>query len=94
MSMSNALGESLRLHQESKPVLYGMRRNNLMNDLLTVLEVMSYLKVCRATVQRWCKEGKLPAVKIGKEYRIRRSDLEHWYESLLKEHEPVEAMSR
>ena len=65
-----------------------------MNDLLTVLEVMSYLKVCRATVQRWCKEGKLPAVKIGKEYRIRRSDLERWYESLLKENEPVEAMSR
>ena len=60
-----------------------------MNDLLTVLEVMSYLKVCRATVQRWCKEGKLPAVKIGKEYRIRRSDLERWYESLLKENEPV-----
>jgi excisionase family DNA binding protein len=71
-----------------------MRRNDLMNDLLTVLEVMSYLKVCRATVQRWCKEGKLPAVKIGKEYRIRRSDLERWYESLLKEHEPAEAMSR
>lgn len=62
-----------------------------MNDLLTVLEVMSYLKVCRATVQRWCKEGKLPAVKIGKEYRIRRSDLEKWYESLLKEGGAVEA---
>lgn len=62
-----------------------------MNDLLTVLEVMSYLKVCRATVQRWCKEGKLPAVKIGKEYRIRRSDLEKWYESLLKEGSVAEA---
>ena len=56
-----------------------------MNDLLTVLEVMSYLKVCRATVQRWCKEGKLPAVKIGKEYRIRRSDLENWYNTLLND---------
>lgn len=65
-----------------------------MNDLLTVLEVMSYLKVCRATVQRWCKEGKLPAVKIGKEYRIRRSDLEKWYESLLKEGAPTEAAVR
>jgi excisionase family DNA binding protein len=65
-----------------------------MNDLLTVLEVMSYLKVCRATVQRWCKEGKLPAVKIGKEYRIRRSDLERWYESLLKDRDPAEAMAR
>lgn len=62
-----------------------------MDDLLTVLEVMNYLKVCRATVQRWCKEGKLPAVKIGKEYRIRRSDLEHWYDSLLKNRSFTEA---
>ncbi len=53
-----------------------------MQDMMTVLEVMRHLKVCRATVQRWCKEGKLPAVKIGKEYRIRRSDLERWYETL------------
>lgn len=64
------------------------------DDLLTVLEVMNYLKVCRATVQRWCKEGKLPAVKIGKEYRIRRSDLEHWYESLLSDRSSVEAGAR
>lgn len=51
-----------------------------MDELLTVTQVMDYLKVCRATVQRWCKAGELPAVKIGKEYRIRRSDLEFWYE--------------
>ncbi|MCX6024638.1 MAG: helix-turn-helix domain-containing protein [Chloroflexi bacterium] len=54
-----------------------------MNDLLTVLEVMAHLKVCRATVQRWCKEGKLPAVKIGKEYRVRRRDLDSWYDAKL-----------
>ncbi len=52
------------------------------NELLTVFEVMSHLRVCRATVQRWCKEGKLPAVKIGKEYRVRRRDLEGWYDAL------------
>ncbi|MBI4497229.1 MAG: helix-turn-helix domain-containing protein [Chloroflexi bacterium] len=65
-----------------------------MDDLLTVLEVMNYLKVCRATVQRWCKEGKLPAVKIGKEYRIRRSDLERWYETLLQDRTAVEVGMR
>lgn len=55
---------------------------------------MNYLKVCRATVQRWCKEGKLPAVKIGKEYRIRRSDLERWYETLLQDRTAVEVGMR
>ena len=52
-----------------------------MNELLTVTQVMDYLKVCRATVQRWCKAGELPAVKIGKEYRIRQSDLNAWYDT-------------
>lgn len=53
-----------------------------MDGLMTVHEMVSYLKVCRATIQRWCKEGKLPAVKVGREYRVRRSDMEAWYESL------------
>ena len=62
-----------------------MLRTNqtLENELLTVMQVMDHLKVCRATVQRWCKEGKLPAVKIGKEYRVRRRDLDAWYDQLM-----------
>ncbi len=52
------------------------------DDLLTVPEVAALLKVHKATVQRWSRERGLPAVKIGKEYRIRRSDLEAWYEEL------------
>jgi excisionase family DNA binding protein len=51
------------------------------SELLTVFEVMEYLRVSRATVQRWCHKGVLPAVKLGKDYRIRRSDLEAWYEA-------------
>ena len=48
----------------------------------TVLEVAERLKVTKFTIQRWCSSGKLPAVKIGKEYRIRAADLNRWYESL------------
>lgn len=52
-----------------------------MEELMTIPEVTAYLKVCKATTQRWAKEGVLPAVKLGKSWRIRRSDLEAWYES-------------
>ncbi|MBI4499464.1 MAG: helix-turn-helix domain-containing protein [Chloroflexi bacterium] len=54
------------------------------DELLSVNEVTKILKVSKATVQRWCREGKLPAAKIGKEYRIRRDDLERWYEEQLR----------
>ncbi|MCX6023854.1 MAG: helix-turn-helix domain-containing protein [Chloroflexi bacterium] len=52
------------------------------NELLNIPETAAYLRVGKATVQRWCKEGKLPAVKIGKEYRVRRRDIDAWYERL------------
>lgn len=52
-----------------------------MDDLLTAVEVAAHLQLARVTVQKWCKEGKLPAVKVGKAYRIRRSELEAWFEA-------------
>ena len=52
-------------------------------ELLSVEEVTHILKMSRGTVQRWCRRGKLPAAKIGKAYRIRKEDLEQWYQDLL-----------
>jgi excisionase family DNA binding protein len=45
-----------------------------MSDLLTADDIAAYLRVSRATVCRWCSLGKLPAFKIGKGWRVRRSD--------------------
>lgn len=38
--------------------------------LLTVSEAAAYLRVSRATLWRWCQEGRVPALKIGHEWRI------------------------
>ena len=55
--------------------------NPFMDDeFLSVADVARILKISRSTVQRWCHAGKLPAAKIGKAYRIRRGDLDRWYE--------------
>lgn len=45
-------------------------------ELLGVDEVARYLDVHPLTVYRWCREGRLPAAKIGKGWRIRRAALE------------------
>lgn len=39
-------------------------------------EVADYLGVGAVTVYRWCREGRLPCLKIGKSWRIRREALE------------------
>ena len=44
--------------------------------LLDVDDVAEYLGVEQTTVQRWCREGSIPAMKIGKQWRIRREALE------------------
>ncbi len=43
--------------------------------LLTTEEVALYFGVGKATVYRWCREGRIPCLKISKHWRIRREDL-------------------
>ena len=45
-------------------------------DLLTAQEAAELLKVKKATVYEMVKRGSIPAVKIGKQVRIAKSDLE------------------
>jgi excisionase family DNA binding protein len=51
-----------------------------MNDeqFLTTEEVLEYLQVNLRTVYRLIKGGKLPAVRVGRQWRFRRRDVEHW----------------
>ncbi len=52
-----------------------------MENLLTVQQVATFLQVSRTTVWRWCNEGRLPAMKIGRGWRIRREDLDRYLQS-------------
>lgn len=42
------------------------------DELLGVPEVASYLGVGQVTVYRWCRDGRLPCVKVGRKWRVRR----------------------
>ncbi|MFC1963061.1 helix-turn-helix domain-containing protein [Chloroflexota bacterium] len=55
-------------------------------ELLSVDDITRLLRISRGTAQKWCREKKLPAAKIGKEYRVRKEDLDRWYEGKLLEH--------
>jgi excisionase family DNA binding protein len=44
--------------------------------LLTVEDVSERLGVGRVTIYRWCREGRLPCLKVGRGWRIRREALE------------------
>src|SRR5215210_5197795 len=50
-------------------------------ELLAATDVASMIGVKETTVYRWCKEGRLPCLKIGKHWRIRREALEDFLKS-------------
>ncbi len=47
-----------------------------MDEWLTLEEIAEALKVHIETVRGWVRSRKLHAVKLGRDYRVRRSDLE------------------
>ncbi len=52
-------------------------RRSLEGDLLlTVREVAATMRVSTMTVYRLIKSGQLPAIRVGKNYRIRESDVD------------------
>lgn len=44
--------------------------------IYSVDELAKFLRVKKTTVRKWCSHGKLPAFKIGKEWKIRAIDLQ------------------
>ena len=46
--------------------------------LLTVGEVAALMRVSNMTVYRLIKAGQLSAIRVGKNYRIRNSDVEKY----------------
>jgi len=49
---------------------------NLEDSFLTVAEVAEMLKLNQQTVRNWIDQGSLPALRVGRRVRIRRSELE------------------
>src|SRR5687767_8576553 len=54
-----------------------------MNDegFLTTEEVLEYLQINLRTVYRLIKAGKIPAIRVGRQWRFRKRDIDAWLES-------------
>jgi excisionase family DNA binding protein len=50
------------------------------HELLTAREVAELMRVSTMTVYRLIKSGELPAIRVGKHLRIRRDDVEAYFD--------------
>jgi excisionase family DNA binding protein len=50
------------------------------NDkIMTLEEVAEYLRLTPQTIYTWAQEKKIPAVKLGKEWRFKKSLIDKWF---------------
>ena len=46
--------------------------------LMSVKDLAEYLQVDMSTIYLWSQRGQIPAMKVGKMWRYRRSEIEEW----------------
>ena len=46
---------------------------------MTLEEVAAYLKLKPQTIYTWAQEKKIPAAKLGKEWRFKKSIIDEWF---------------
>lgn len=51
-------------------------------EVLTVEQAAEYLQMHKGTVYRYIREGLLPAVRLGKVYRLLRRDVEAFLDTM------------
>ena len=55
---------------------------DMLNDnWISIVDAASYLGVKVVTLRKWIKEKKIPAHKIGKLWKFKKSELDEWVES-------------
>ena len=52
---------------------------------MDIKEVSSYLKIKEQTVYRLAQTGKIPAIKIGGQWKVKKEHLDKMFDEILKE---------
>jgi excisionase family DNA binding protein len=65
----------------------GSRRGHLKEEkmeyndsIMKGKEVADYLRIPIRTLYKLCQEGKIPAKKVGRHWRFRKSEIDKWFD--------------
>jgi excisionase family DNA binding protein len=73
---STRIGRRVRIRREDFDALVGGSESESDDDFLTVAEVAATLRLNQQTVRNWIDAGKLPAARVGRRVRIRRTEID------------------
>lgn len=55
------------------------------NGIMNIREVANYLRIKEQTVYKLVQQGKIPAVKIGGQWKIKKEHIDRIFEEVLNE---------
>ena len=55
------------------------------NGFMGIKEVASYLKIKEQTVYRLLQQGKLPGLKLGGQWKVKKDHLDRMFDEILNE---------
>lgn len=55
-----------------------------MEEYLTAKQVADYLQVKPLTIYQWAREGKIPAIKIGRIWRFKKEAIDNFLDEQLQ----------
>ena len=55
------------------------------DKIMTLEEVAEYLRVKPQTIYTWAQEKNIPAAKLGKEWRFKKSMIDKWFNDRIDE---------
>ncbi len=56
-----------------------------MKEILGIKEVSNYLSIKEQTVYRLVQQGKIPAIKIGGQWKVKQEHLDRMFDEILNE---------
>lgn len=57
------------------------KNKELEDKWFNVEDIAEYLSITPDTARQWVREGKLPAYKAGKRYKLKLSEVDEWVRS-------------
>jgi len=54
------------------------RESNMKDEIMTIKDLSSYLKINEKTIYKLAKQGKLPGIKIGGMWRFKKDAIDNW----------------
>jgi excisionase family DNA binding protein len=66
-----------------------IKRDEMMTDIMTIKEVADYLKINEKTIYKLAKEKRIPAFKVGGNWRFKKNTIDEWIEKNMYEEREV-----